>query len=91
MQALRMSTLAERRFVLDGERHAYHVARGNRTWDNERAVEIPVVWIDFVVAATVAATATATATVAGARARRAARGVRPRARVWEVAERAREV
>jgi hypothetical protein len=44
LQALRMSTLAERSFVLDGERHAYHVARGNRTWDNERAVEIPVVW-----------------------------------------------
>lgn len=44
MQALRMSTLAERSFELDGERHLYHVARGNRTWDNERAVEIPVVW-----------------------------------------------
>jgi hypothetical protein len=44
LQALRMSTLAERRFVLDGESHPYHVARGNRTWDNERAVEIPVVW-----------------------------------------------
>ena len=44
MQALRMSSLAERSFVLDGERYPYHVARGNRTWDNERAVEIPVVW-----------------------------------------------
>jgi hypothetical protein len=44
LQALRMSTLAERRFALDGESYAYHVARGNRTWDNERAVEIPVVW-----------------------------------------------
>jgi hypothetical protein len=44
LQALRMSTLAERRFELDGESYPYHVARGNRTWDNERAVEIPVVW-----------------------------------------------
>ncbi len=44
MQALRMSTLAERRFILDGAPHAYFVARGNRTWDNERAVEVPVVW-----------------------------------------------
>jgi hypothetical protein len=44
LQALRMSTLAERRFALDGETYNYHVARGNRTWDNERAVEIPVVW-----------------------------------------------
>jgi hypothetical protein len=44
LQALRMSTLAERRFVLDGESHAYHVAVGNRTWENERAVEVPVVW-----------------------------------------------
>lgn len=44
LQALRMSTLAERHFVLDGESYPYHVARGNRTWDNERAVEIPVVW-----------------------------------------------
>jgi hypothetical protein len=44
LQALRMSTLAERRFVLDGQSHSYHVARGNRTWDNERAVELPVVW-----------------------------------------------
>ncbi len=43
MQALRMSPLAERLFVLDGERYPYHVARGNRTWDNERAVEIPAV------------------------------------------------
>ncbi|HEY7961910.1 MAG TPA: hypothetical protein VID29_08315 [Solirubrobacteraceae bacterium] len=44
LQALRMSTLAERRFALDGESYAYHVARGNRTWDNERAVEVPVAW-----------------------------------------------
>jgi hypothetical protein len=44
LQALRMSTLAERCFVLDGESYAYHVAKGNRTWDNERAVEIPLVW-----------------------------------------------
>jgi hypothetical protein len=44
VQALRMSTLAERRFVLDGESYIYHVARGNRTWDNERAVELPVMW-----------------------------------------------
>jgi hypothetical protein len=44
MQALRMSTLAERRFQFDGQSHAYHVARGNRTWDNERAVELPIVW-----------------------------------------------
>jgi hypothetical protein len=44
LQALRMSTLAERRFVLDGESFAYHVSRKNRTWDNERAVEIPVAW-----------------------------------------------
>jgi hypothetical protein len=44
LQALRMSTLAERRFVLDGESLPYHVARGNRTWDNERAVELPLVW-----------------------------------------------
>lgn len=47
LQALRMSTLAERRFALDGESHAYHVARGNRTWDNERAVEIPIVWSEL--------------------------------------------
>ncbi len=40
---LRMSALAERRFVLDGESHSYFVASGNRTWDNERAVEIPVI------------------------------------------------
>lgn len=44
LEALRMSTLAERRFVVDDESLPYHVARGNRTWDNERAVEIPLVW-----------------------------------------------
>jgi hypothetical protein len=44
LQALRMSTLAERRFVLDGESYAYHVAPGTRTWDNERAVELPILW-----------------------------------------------
>jgi len=44
VQALRMSMLAERRFQLDGESYGYHVVRGGRTWDNERAVEIPVVW-----------------------------------------------
>jgi hypothetical protein len=43
-EALRMSMLATRSFVLDGENLSYHVARGNRTWDNERAVEIPLVW-----------------------------------------------
>lgn len=42
VQALRMSTLAQRRFVLDGESHAYHVAPDTRTWDNERAVELAV-------------------------------------------------
>jgi hypothetical protein len=47
MQALRMSALAERRFVLDGESHAYHVAPGTRTWDNERAVELPVAWSEL--------------------------------------------
>jgi hypothetical protein len=47
VQALRMSTLAERRFVLDGESYVYHVARGNRTWDNERAVELPVMWSEL--------------------------------------------
>jgi hypothetical protein len=44
LQALRVSTLAERRFVLDGDSLAYYVSPKNRTWDNERAVEIPVVW-----------------------------------------------
>jgi hypothetical protein len=43
VQELRMSTLAERRFVLDGVSYAYHVAKGNRTWDNERAVELPLI------------------------------------------------
>jgi hypothetical protein len=43
LQALRMSALAERCFQLDGRSFPYHVARGNRTWDNERAVEIPLV------------------------------------------------
>jgi len=43
MQALRMSTLAARRFHFDGRDYPYHVARGNRTWDNERAVELPIV------------------------------------------------
>jgi hypothetical protein len=47
MQALRMSTLAERRFQFDGVSHPYHVARGNRTWDNERAVEVPIVWSEL--------------------------------------------
>jgi hypothetical protein len=47
MQALRMSTLAERRFVLDGESYPYHVALGSRTWDNERAVELPIVWAEL--------------------------------------------
>ena len=44
LRALRMSTLAERRFVLDGDILPYHASPKNRTWDNERAVEIPVVW-----------------------------------------------
>jgi hypothetical protein len=44
LQALRMSALAERQFVFDGDRLAYYASRKNRTWDNERAVEIPVVW-----------------------------------------------
>jgi SAM-dependent methyltransferase len=39
-----MSALAGRRFDLDGRSYAYYVAEGNRTWDNERAVEIPVCW-----------------------------------------------
>ncbi len=39
-----MSMLAKRRFQFDGQSFGYHVARGNRTWDNERAVEIPIVW-----------------------------------------------
>jgi hypothetical protein len=44
VQAIRMSALARRSFELDGRSYAYHVAEGNRTWDNERAVEIPVGW-----------------------------------------------
>jgi hypothetical protein len=44
LQAVRISALAERRFVLDGDSFAYHVAPGTRTWDNERAVELPVIW-----------------------------------------------
>lgn len=44
LQAMRISALAERRFVLDGDSYAYHVAPGTRTWDNERAVELPVIW-----------------------------------------------
>lgn len=47
IQTLRMSTLAERCFRLDGESYSYHVARGNRTWDNERAVEIPLIWSEL--------------------------------------------
>lgn len=47
MQALRMSALAERSFVFEREHHRYHVARGNRTWDNERAVELPIVWSEL--------------------------------------------
>lgn len=42
MQAVRMSALAQRTFELDGRSYSYFVSRGNRTWDNERAVEIPV-------------------------------------------------
>lgn len=42
-----MSALADRRFVLDGESHTYFVSSGNRTWDNERAVEIPVIWSEL--------------------------------------------
>jgi hypothetical protein len=41
---MRMSALARRSFELDGRSYAYHVAEGYRTWDNERAVEIPVCW-----------------------------------------------
>ncbi|HEY2201896.1 MAG TPA: hypothetical protein VGH56_08405, partial [Solirubrobacteraceae bacterium] len=44
LQAQRMSMLAASRFLLDGRGYGYHVAKGNRTWDNERAVEIPIVW-----------------------------------------------
>jgi len=44
MQAMRMSVLAERTFELEGRTHSYMVARGNRTWDNERAIELPVGW-----------------------------------------------
>jgi hypothetical protein len=44
LQAVRISALAERCFVLDGDSLAYHVAPGTRTWDNERAVELPVIW-----------------------------------------------
>jgi hypothetical protein len=44
VQAMRMSALAQRSFELDGRTYGYHVAKGNRTWDNERAVEIPVGW-----------------------------------------------
>ena len=40
----RMSMLAQRRFLFDGRDYRYHVAKGNRTWDNERAVEIPILW-----------------------------------------------
>jgi hypothetical protein len=44
MQAVRMATLSQRMFELDGKSYPYHVAHGNRTWDNERAVEISVGW-----------------------------------------------
>jgi hypothetical protein len=44
LQAVRMSALTERRFTLDGDSLAYHVAPGTGTWDNERAVELPVIW-----------------------------------------------
>jgi hypothetical protein len=44
LQAVRRSALAERHFVLDDESFAYHVAPGTGTWDNERAVELPVIW-----------------------------------------------
>jgi hypothetical protein len=44
LDAQRMSMLARRRFLFDGRDYPYHVAKGNRTWDNERAVEIPIVW-----------------------------------------------
>jgi hypothetical protein len=44
VQAMRMSALAQSSFELDGRTYGYHVAKGNRTWDNERAVEISVGW-----------------------------------------------
>jgi Glycosyltransferase 61 len=45
MQAVRMSALEQRAFALDGQSYPYHVMRGKkRTWDNERAVELPICW-----------------------------------------------
>jgi hypothetical protein len=45
MQAVRMSALEQRAFALDGRSYPYHVMRGKkRTWDNERAVELPICW-----------------------------------------------
>lgn len=45
MRAIRMSTLEQRVFALQGKTYPYHVVRvKQRTWDNERAVELPVCW-----------------------------------------------
>ncbi|HEV3071626.1 MAG TPA: hypothetical protein VGY76_09430 [Solirubrobacteraceae bacterium] len=44
LQAQRMATLAQQRFQFGGQSFGYHVATGNRTWDNERAVELPIAW-----------------------------------------------
>jgi hypothetical protein len=42
MQAVRMAALSQRTFELDGRSYPYFVSNGNRTWDNERAIELPV-------------------------------------------------
>jgi hypothetical protein len=45
MRAVRMSALEQRVFTLAGGTYPYHVVRAKqRTWDNERSVELPVCW-----------------------------------------------
>ena len=34
MQAVRMAALSQRMFELGGKSYLYHVAPGNKTWDN---------------------------------------------------------
>jgi hypothetical protein len=42
--ALLMPLMNERTFVYEQREYAYVARRPNRTWDNERAVELPIVW-----------------------------------------------
>lgn len=46
IEALLMADLGRRTFVYEGAEYAYMARRPNRTWDNERAVELPIVWAE---------------------------------------------